>query len=285
LLGSFKELNEDGTDKEGGILHTSTISVEFLDDEAIKKKLTGLKVGDNVNVSPDEVSKGDADKAAMLGITKEDLGGISNNFEYTVTEIKRMEPAAINAQLFDKIYGEGKVTEEKEFRAKIEEELSNIFNKDADRVFKRDLADMLVDKLNLTLPDDFLKRWIMATNEKEITPEQVEEEYASYSNSLKWQLIENKLLAENEIKVEDGEVISHVKELLVSQYAQYGMDAPDDAELEGSAKKVLENKDEAKKIYEALYEDKIIAFAKETVKLNEKQVTYEEFVEIATKKS
>lgn len=282
LLGSFKELDGNGNEKEGGILHTSTISIEFMENEDVKKKLTALKVGDSLVLDPEEVSKGPADKAAMLGITQDELDGVSNEFEYTVTEIKRMQPAAVNTQLFDKIYGEGNVTSEEEFRNRIKEEMESMFNNDSDRVFKRDLSNKLIDKLKLDLPDDFLKRWIQATNEKEVTLEQIEEEYDQYSKSLKWQLIENKIISEYDLQVEQEEVIDYTKGLLVSQYAQYGIPAPEDEELAESAKKVLQNQDEAKRVYEAIYERKIVAFAKENVKIEEKELSYEDFVKVAT---
>ena len=282
LLGSFKELDGSGNPKEGGILHTSTISIEMLEDEKMKKKLSGLKVGDAIVLDPNSVSKGDADKAAMLGITKEDLDGISNEFEYTVTEIKRMQVAAVNSQLFDKIYGEGNVETEEEFRNKIKDEMSSMFNKDSDRVFKKDLSESLIKKLKLSLPDEFLKRWIQATNEKEITIEQIDEEYEQYSKSLKWQLIENKIISDNELKVEQEEVVEYTKGLLTQQYAQYGMPAPEDEVLSQTAVKVLENQDEAKKVYEAIYERKIVDFAKETIKIDEKEMSYEDFVKVAT---
>jgi len=282
LLGSFKELDGKGTEKEGGILHTSTISVEMLEDKKMQKKLTGMKVGDSLVLDPNDVSKGEADMAAMLGVTKEDLEGVSNEFEYTVTEIKRMQPAAVNVQLFDKIYGEGNVTTEEDFRNKIKEEMASMFNKDSDRVFKRDLSDSLIKKLKLSLPDDFLKRWIQASNENEVTAEQIEAEYDQYSKQLKWQLIENKIIADNDLKVEQEEVVEYTKGLLAQQYAQYGMPAPEEEMLAESAVKVLQNQDEAKKVYEAIYERKIVDFAKENIKIDEKELSYEDFVKVAT---
>ncbi len=282
LLGSFKELDGSGNPKEGGILHTSTISIEFMEEENIKEKLTGLKVGDAVILDPENVSKGEADKASMLGITKDELSNVSNEFEYTITEIKRMQPCAINSQLFDKIYGEGSVSSEEEFRGKIREEMEAMFSKDSDKVFKRDLSNVLIGKLKLRLPDDFLKRWIMATNDKEISREQIEDEYEQYSKSLKWQLIENKIISDNELKVEQEEVVEFAKGLLAQQYAQYGMPAPEEEELAQSAVKVLQNQEEAKRIYEAIYETKIIEFAKSIVKIDEKELSYDDFVKVAT---
>jgi trigger factor len=228
------------------------------------------------------VSKGDADKSAMLGITKEELSEVSNEFEYTITEIKRMQPCAINSQLFDKIYGEGTVSSEEEFRGKIKKEMEAMFSKDSDKVFKRDLSNTLIGKLKLRLPDEFLKRWIMATNDKEITKEQIEDEYEQYSKSLKWQLIESKIISDNELKVEQEEVVAFAKELLAQQYTQYGMPAPEEEDLTQSAVKVLQNQEEAKRIYEAIYETKIIEFAKSIVKIDEKELSYDDFVKVAT---
>jgi trigger factor len=241
-----------------------------------------LKVGDKITVDPEEVSKGDADKSAMLGITKDDLSEVSNEFEYTITEIKRMQPCAINSQLFDKIYGEGTVSSEEEFRGKIKKEMEAMFSKDSDKVFKRDLSNTLIGKLKLRLPDEFLKRWIMATNDKEITKEQIEDEYEQYSKSLKWQLIESKIISDNELKVEQEEVVAFAKELLAQQYTQYGMPAPEEEDLTQSAVKVLQNQEEAKRIYEAIYETKIIEFAKSIVKIDEKELSYDDFVKVAT---
>ena len=127
-----------------------------------------------------------------------------------------------------------------------------------------------------------MKRWIMATNEKEISREQIEDEYEQYSKSLKWQLIENKIIADNELKVEQEEVVEFAKGLLAQQYAQYGMPAPEEEELAQSAVKVLQNQDEAKRIYEAIYETKIIEFAKSIVKIDEKELSYDDFVKVAT---
>jgi len=174
------------------------------------------------------------------------------------------------------------VKTEEEFRNKIKEEMGKVFSKDSDMVFKRDLSNVLIGKLKLNLPDDFLKRWIKATNEKEISSEQIDEEYAQYSKSLKWQLIENKIISDNELKVEQEEVVSYTKGLLSQQYAQYGMPTPDEEELTDSAVNVLQNQDEAKKIYEAIYETKIINFAKESIKIEEKELSYEDFVKVAS---
>ncbi len=282
LMAAFTELDENDKPVEGGFHHSSTVAIEFVEDKKIKKKLTGLKVEDTLIVDPKAISRGEADMAAMLEISKEKAAEYNCNVELKVTDVKRLEPAAIDQALFDKIYGEGIVTSEDEFRGKISDELSNMFLRDSDRVFKRDLADKLMKKLDLSLPNDFLKRWILSSN-KEATEEQVENEFDGYSDSLKWQLIENRIIKDNEIKVENDEVMEYTKGLLATQYGQYGMPTPSDEELTNYAQNVLSNQEEGKKIYDSIYDQKVLTFLKETVKINEKEVSYDDFVKVASK--
>lgn len=281
ILGQFVELNEDESIKEGGILHSSTISVEFVEDKATKKALTGLKAGDKVVVDPSKVSRGEKDTAAMLGIKPEQLGVISNKFQMTVNEIKRIELAELNEELFDKLFGEGGVKTEKELEERIAEDLKNMFANDSDRLLTKFVYEDLMKNTKVQLPDAFMKRWIKLSNEKPVTEEQIEAEYGSYSDSLKWQLIQGEIFRSNEIKLDNEEVIDYTKGLLVSNYAQYGIPAPEDAELTKSAMEVLQNKDEVNRIYDMLAESKLTKYFKDTVKLNEKEIPYDDFVALA----
>jgi len=185
--------------------------------------------------------------------------------------------------LFDKIFGEGAVKSEKEFRDKIAEELNKGLIADSDRKLKADVQDALMDSLKLKLPDTFLKKWIKASNEKPITDEQIEAEYDMYSKSLQWQLIENKIIEANEIKVEFEEVIDYTKGLLTQQMQSMGMPANDDEQLTQTAQSVLQNQEEARKIYGMLYDSKLMDLYKSTCKLKEKQVSLEEFEKLLAK--
>jgi trigger factor len=282
ILAQFVELNEDESIKEGGILHSSTISLEFVEDKNAKKTLTGKKKGDKVVVDPAKVSRGGADTASMLGIKEEELSSISSKFELTINEIKHMEAAELNQELFDKLFGPGTVQSESELRDRISADLKGMFSNDSDRILTRAIYNDLVEKTKVDLPDSFLKRWIKLSNEKEISQEQIEAEYDGYAKGLKWQLIQGSIFKDNEIKLDNQEAIEFTKGLLVSNYAQYGIPAPDDAELTSSALSVLKNRDEANRIYDMLAEQKLTKYFKETVKLNEKQVSYDEFLEIAS---
>lgn len=283
IMASFKELDENDKVIEGGFAHSSTVSIEFTEDKKAKKKLIGLKSGDVLIIDPISISRGAADLSAMLNISKEAAEKFDKNVELTVTEVKRLEATNVDQELINKIYGEGVVDGVDAFRAKIEEEMSSMFNADSDRLFKKDFAEKLVKKLDLSLPNEFLKKWIGVTN-KEVTPEQIEAEYEQYSESLKWQLIENKIIKNNDLQVSNDEAVAYTKDLLGKQYAQYGMMIPEEEEFTKMAMSVLGNEEEAKKIYDALYESKVMTYLKDAVKVEEKELSYDDFVKVASAK-
>lgn len=283
ILAQFVELNDDETIKEGGVLHSSTISMEFVEDKNVKKDLTGKSKGESLIVDPSKVSRGGKDTAAMLGITEEAMATVSAKFQMTINEIKHMELAELDQELFDKLFGAGNVTSESELKDRITNDLKGMFDTDSDKILTREIYNDLLEKTKVELPNSFLKRWIKLSNEKAITEDQIETEYDGYAKGLKWQLIQGSIFKNNEIKLDNQEVVEFTKGLLVSNYAQYGIPAPEDNELTASAMSVLKNREEANRVYDMLAEHKLTQFFKETVKLNEKQVTYDEFVEIASK--
>jgi trigger factor len=284
IMAQFTELNADGTVKEQGVLHSSTISMEFVENAKAKKALTGKKVGDVLTVNPADVSKGGKDTAAMLGLKEEDLANISDTFEMKINEIRHMELAELNQELFDKLFGEGVVSSEEALKERVKEDLDKMFAQDSDRLLTREVYERLVEKTNVELPSDFLKRWIQVSNEKPITLEEIEAQFEGYEKSMKWQLIQGHIFKANDIKVDQKEALEFTKGLLVSQYAQYGIPAPEDKELTTSAIQVLTNKEESARVYDMLAETKLTEYFKSTVKLADKVVSYDEFVEIANAK-
>lgn len=283
VLAQFVELNEDESIQEGGIMHSSTISMEFIEDKKVKNAIVGKVKGDQVIVDPATVSRGGKDTAAMLGISEEELPNVSNTFKMTINEIKHMEMAELNQELFDRLFGEGAINSEKELRDRIAKDLDGMFANDSDRLLTRAVFDDLLENTKVTLPDSFLKRWIKVSNEKPITDEQINKDYDNYAKGLKWQLIQSSIFKNNDIKLDNTEVIEFTKGLLVNNYAQYGIPAPEDKELTASAYQVLQNKEEAGRIYDMMAEQKLTQFFKATVKLKDKELSYDEFVSIASK--
>jgi trigger factor len=282
ILGQFVELNEDGSIKEGGVMHSSTTSMEFIEDAAVKASLVGKAIGDKVTVSASALTRGDKDKAAMLGVTEEELANHSDSYQLTINDIKQMELAELNQDLFDKLFGPGAIDSEKALRARIASDLDQMFANDSDRLLTREVYRELVDKTPVALPDEFLKRWIRLSNDKPITQEQVNEDYDNYAKDLKWQLIQGHIFKSNDIQLDHQEAIEFTKGLLANQYAQYGLPAPEEPELTAQASKALANREEANRIYDMLAEAKLTTYFKSTVKLNNKEVSYDDFVAMAS---
>jgi trigger factor len=281
LFGKFEELDGKGEIKTDGITNSSVIIIEAVTDKKLQKSLIGAKSGDVFDLDPKKVSEHDTDQAAALGVDVTALKGIISKFRYTVEKINRVIPADINQELFDKVYGPNVIKTEEEFRSKVAEELSKGLSVDVDRKLKADIQTKLLEKLNLSLPDEFLKRWIVASNEKPITQEQIEAEYEDYAKGLKWQLVENKIIKNNDVKVTPEEVLEHTKGLLIQQMASMGLPTTDDEELTETANRVLQNQEEAQNIYAMMYDNKLMSLYKDSFKLKEKEVSYEDFIKIA----
>ena len=206
LLGTFVQLNDKAEILDGGIKNRSSISIEFVEDKKTQKKLIGSKLNDDVVLDPAKVSKGHDDLGRMLGITHEQVLDLNGEFKFGVEEIKSLEEHEVNQELFDKIYPQGEVKNLKDFKGKIEKDLEDYFDRDAEWVFRRRFVVDLVEHMKIELPDAFLKRWIMLTNEKPVTPEQLDSEFAGYADSLRWQLVQKEVMADQDIKVTADEL-------------------------------------------------------------------------------
>lgn len=283
LYGKFVELNEKGEVKEAGIYNSSVLNIVSVADKSIVKKLTGLKPGDTVVVNPAKMGGANYIKS-WLGIDETQAAAIDGDFNFTVEKINRMVPADLNQEFFDKLYGKDVVTSEEQFRDKIKEELEKSFSQNSDQLLNREVQDTLIEKTKIELPDEFLKRWLMVANEKPVTKEQIESEYDQYAVGLRWQLIENKIIKDNKLEVSRDEVVDYTKSLIQQQMAGMGQNFMDDAELTDTANRVLQNQDEARQIYEQLYQQKLIQLYNNNFKIKEKSVTYDEFVKLAEAK-
>lgn len=276
LFGEFAQLDRQGAILEGGILKNSSLAVDRVHDEETKAKLIGLKKDDHVVIDPRKVSTSNADLGAMLGIPGEDAEILDTNFRFTVFNISRMSPADLNEELFKKVYGEEVKTEE-EFRNKIREELEKMFEQESEKKLKVDVMNKLIEDLKIELPDEFLKRWLIAVNEKPLTMDQVNSEYDQYSRNLRWQLIENKILKDNGVKVSHDEAAEYVRGLIQDQYKRYNQMDMDPEELDKTVTRILSDDKEATRIYEKLYSDKMMDLLRSKVTIEDKEVSYDEF--------
>lgn len=272
----INELDENGNIKAGGIYKSTSISYERLKNEEAKSKVLGVKKEDKIVLNVNALYDNALDKSVSLGIDKELAETIDCNLQLIVKNIARLEDADLNQELFDKVYGEGKVTSEEEFRNKIREELGMMFNADSEKFLRTEVENNLVEKINIQLPDTFLKRWLMMANEKPISLEELERDYPNYSKSMKWKLIENKIIKDNQIQVSVDEAKDEAKAFIKGEYARYGQAASDE-DLEKISNDILSKEKEAQKIFENIYSKKVLDLIKEKCTLQTKEVSYEDF--------
>lgn len=281
LLGDMIELNADGSIKEGGIMNRTSMSLEFIEDEASKALLTGKKIGDEVVLDPHKVSKGADDLARMLGVDQERIQSLEGNFLFRVAEIKRMAPVAVDQDLFDRVYGKDAVSDEAGFRAKVKEGLESMFRRDSDRIFKRLVIKKLQETTNFELPDSFLKRWIRETSQNPVTPEQIEESYTEYANGLKRQLLEERVIEKYGLEAKGEELDAFSKRYVSDQFMQYGMPAPEGEQLQQMAARILGDREQIGRIRNTIVEQKLNTHFKALLSPKENKVSFDTFVTLA----
>lgn len=278
----FHEVDKKGEAVEEGITKEATFSMESIDDKKVKKELVGLEVGSKMVMEPAKAFKKEFNVANLLGTDEAGLKASTGRFELDIIELSELIPAELNQDLFDKVFGEGAVSGKDEFMKRIKEDAEAMFVGESDRKFLDDLKDKVLDKTSFDLPDDFLKKWLQTNQENPVTAEQIEQEYPELKASMKWQLVENKVMKENNIEITQQEVIEYTKGLIANQMRQYGQE-PDPSSLDGIAANVLQNREEAQRITDQLASQKLLEYYKETVKLDTKEVSFDEFIKKATK--
>ena len=277
LKGKIEAINDDGNPIPDGIsADDTTLSIEIIKDKKIKKQFIGKAENDSIDFDLVKTFPNDFEIAGLLKKQKEEVAGINGSFRFTINEISRFHEAEINQELFNRIYGEGVVSSEEEFRKKTEEEIITNLKHESDYKLALDIRKTAIDKTDFNLPEEFLKRWLLKVNEK-TNKEQIEKEFDSFRLDLKWQLIRNKIARMNEIKITEEELLKEAEIITRNQFRQYGLFYATDEQVENYAKETLKREEDAKRIADKILEEKAIALMKEMVKLDTKSVSIEEF--------
>jgi trigger factor len=277
LYGELTQLSPDGSVFEGGVSNTASVRLDQIQDEAIKASLIGLKKDDEVKLDIQKAFNNDAAKVAgLLKIDEETAADLKSDFRLTVKNVNRLEESDLNQEFFDKLFGEGTVTTEEEFRAKITDELEAMMVQDAERKLQNDIYQYGLDKVKFELPDDFLKRWLKASNEK-LTAEELAGGYKDFAQNLKWTLIENKIVKDNNIDINYEDVFELAKERLGQQFKMYSPQALDDQQLGQYAAQYLQNKENAAKIFEDVKASKVFDYIKSVITLDQKDILFTDF--------
>ena len=280
LYAQLTQLSPDGSVFEDGIANTTSVRLDQVIDEKIKKSLIGLKKDDELVFDIQKAYKNDAAKvAALLGIEEADAADLKSNFRLAVKNVNRLEEGDLNEELFDKLFGEGVVTDEAGFTAKIVEELESMMAQDSDRKLQNDIYIYALDKVKFELPDDFLKRWLKATNEN-LSQEDLDGGYNDFAKNLKWTLIENKILKDNNIEIKYEEVFAAAKQSLAQQFAMYSPQPIAEEQLAQYAVQYMQNKENANKIFEEVKALKTLDYIKSVITLDKKEIMYNDFKEL-----
>ncbi|HKK42417.1 MAG TPA: trigger factor [Bacteroidales bacterium] len=277
IKGNIAALDAEGNVASDGLYAEDTsLGVDIVKDDKIKKLFIGKKTGDTIDFDIKKAFPNDSEVAGILRIKKEEAENIDGNFRFTINEISRFYPAEVNQELFDKVYGEGTVKSEEEFMAKLEEEIAANLKKETDYKLMIDLKNMAIEKTDMKFPEEFLKKWLLRVNEN-TTAEQIDQEFDSFRKDLKWQLIRNKVARDNEVKISEDELVDEAKNITRYQFQQYGLFYATDEQITNYAKETLKREEDAKRIADKILDDKVLLLIKDMVKQEPSQVTVEEF--------
>ena len=277
LKGELLEMANGKVNESGLKVQDATLTIAYMKNDAQKALFTGAKKGDTITFNPAKAFENETEISSMLKISKEAAKGLDSDFQLKIESITRYHESEIDQELFDKVYGEGTVKSEEEFRAKIKENIQENLSADSEYKFGVDAQQMLVAKYaDIVFPDAFLKRWVLSSNEN-LTQETLDADFPKMIENLKWQLIKNKLEKANDIRVENADIDAYARKMAKAQFAQYGMIGMDDEIIANYAKDMMKKEETARNIMDKVAEEKILMVIKDAVKLDNKEITIEDF--------
>ncbi|MDR6300210.1 trigger factor [Mesonia maritima] len=271
VTGTFKN-------EEEGIENTTTLPLDKLKGKRNLNKFVGAKVGDTITLKTKGLFEDDHDLVEFLKVEHDKAHDLDVEVSFEISEINEQVPADLDQELFDKLFGKGKVTSVTELKEKIKEDAEGQFQQQSDQQLLNDVTERLIEQTKFDLPKEFLQKWIQVSGEKELSAEEAKEEYEKSEKGLRFQLIEGKLIQDNELQVQFEELKEMTKERIKIQMAQFGQMDPSDKDLEDIASRVLSNQEEVKKLSEQVMNKKLLDLYKEKANLTNKEVTYENFV-------
>ncbi len=279
LKGDLRQLDAEGNTLEGGIeTEGGMVMPSYVKDDDEKKKFEGAKPGDIIIFNPKKAYPGnDAEVAALLKVDKEKVADLTSDFSFQITEIRHFEPHVVDQELFDRVYGEGEVKDEADFRQKIAEGMKEQLVSNSDYRFLQDVRKYMEEKVGeLTFPEALLKR-VMLNNNKDKGEEYVEKNFDASIKQLKWHLIKEQLVEVNEVKIDDDDVKQVARDGIRLQFAQYGMsNVPDDV-LENYVNEQLKKRENVDQFIDRAVDMKLTEALKKVVTLETKEVTLDEF--------
>lgn len=280
LRGNIVEVDENNNIIKNGMNRSVSINLNSISIKTAAKKFIGAKIGDEIVFDPKSIANSTSEIASILSISKQEAEAVKNNFQITITGINRYEPAEINEAFFKMVYPKENIENIDQLKKKIENDAAISFVAESDRKFLNDTIEKLIEIAHIKLPNDFLKRWILENSQGKMTKEQVENQYDNYVKSVKWQLIEAKIVKEYDINVTEDEMRMQVKSYFLGM--QEKNDEESEKRLNEIVESVLKSPEESKRIHNQLYDKKLLDLFRGKVKKINKTLHYDEFVNLAT---
>jgi trigger factor len=277
VKGRIEALDAEGQPlAEGHSAEDTSLAIDIIRDEALKNLFIGKVINDVIDFDIRKAFPNDNEIGGILRMKKEDAANVAGNFRFTVNDISRFHPAEVNKELFDRIYGEGVIATEEDFMKKIEEEIAENLKKESEYKLMMDVKELALKSTGIQLPEEFLKKWLLKTNEN-TTQELIDKEFDSFTKDLRWQLIKNKVARDNQIKITEEELLKQAEDITRYQFRQYGLFYATDEQITNYAKETLKKEDDAKRIADKILEDKTIKLLEEKVTVEAGSVTVDEF--------
>lgn len=272
--------NVTGTfvNEEKEINKKSTINLAGIKGKANLKKFVGAKVGDVLELKTKGLFADEHKLQEALEVSHDDVHGLDIKVSFTVEEISETELADLDQALFDKLFVDGGVKTVTDLRGRIKEDAEKQFLTQGDQQLLNAVTEYLVENTKFDLPAEFLQKWLATAGNTPMSDEQASEEYAKSEKGLRYQLIEGKIMKDNDIKLDYAELVDYAKGFIRTQMAQFGNMNPEEKELDDIAGRILGNQDEAKRLQEQLISHKLLTFYKENISFKTKEVTYENFI-------
>ncbi len=280
VYGTFREVDATGNVIEGGHTHQAFMTINNIANETSRAKFYGVKVSDAITFNPVADIRIESEVKYLLGIKEGNVSDYDKDFQFTIERINKVEKAEFNQALFDQVYGENVVTDIASFREKIRGEIAQGYGYESENSLKHEMEDVLLKEANLTLPDEFLKRWLKQTNEK-ITDEQLVNEYHQYARDLKWRLIENKIYADQNMTINKEEIENYARTMIIDQYMRYGQaHMLDEEKLKEMTVKYVSNQESVQRIVESLSGRKVFEYLNQIVTKDVKKISHDEFIDL-----
>ena len=260
------------------INNSTLVTLDKFKAKATEKQFIGAKVGDVIVLKTKKLFKNEQDLISALKVSNDVAKDLDIEVNFTVNEINSRELADLDQELFDKLFGKDVVTSVTELKGKIKEDSEKQFAQQGDQKLLNDVTENLVENTKFDLPASFLQKWMQTAGETEMDAEQAKEEYEKSEKSMRYQLIEGKIIQNNDLQVKFEDLQAHAKEMIKVQMAQFGQMNSTDEELDGIAARILSNKDEVKRLSEQLMSSKLLDLYKEKANLKTKEITYDDFV-------